>query len=142
VPSRSQTAPPASPEVRLGALQEGGLAPVIMAIVERGVHRRPALAQSLRAEIELNMDQGYPPVRIAFEERHVLVEDGPGRAPDLRVSGALSDLVGLMVTPLVGGLPSPVAARGRAALGMVALRRVRVQGRIGLMRRWLRLIAV
>ena len=129
MPSRSQTAPPASPEVRLGALQEGGLAPVIMAIV-------------VRAEIELNMDQGYPPVRIAFEERHVLVEDGPGRAPDLRVSGALSDLVGLMVTPLVGGLPSPVAARGRAALGMVALRRVRVQGRIGLMRRWLRLIAV
>jgi hypothetical protein len=142
VSSTAPTPPPACPEVMLGALQQGGLAPAIMAIVERGVQRRPALAQSLRAEIELNMDQGYPPVRIAFGDKHVLVEDGPGEAPDLRVSGALHDLVGLMVTPLVGGVPSPVNARGRAALGMVAFRRVRVQGRLGLMRSWLRLISV
>jgi hypothetical protein len=32
---------PAAPEVRLGALAAGGLAPAIMAIVERGVSRRP-----------------------------------------------------------------------------------------------------
>jgi hypothetical protein len=54
----------------------------------------------------------------------------------------LPDLVSLMLTPHLGGLPNPIAARGRAALGMIVLRRVRIQGRIGLLRRLLRVIAV
>jgi len=85
------------PQVRLGALLEGGLAPAIMAIVERGAQKRPALARSLR-------------------------------------------LVHLMVIPLVAGIPSPINTRGRAALGMVAGGRVRIEGRLGLMRRFLTLI--
>src|SRR5207248_6215809 len=84
--------------------------------------------------------EGYPPVRVRFDQRDVLVEDGPTVAPDLRVKGALPDLISLMVTPLLGGLPSPINARGRAALGMVVLRRVRFEGRLGLMRRLIRVI--
>ncbi len=115
----------------------GGVAPAIMAIIERGVHRRPGLAHALRAEIELNVTEASPPVRILFAEDRVLVEDGAVVAPDLRVSGALSDLVGLLVAPLVRGLPNPIDRRGRAALGMVALRRVRIEGRLALMRQLL-----
>jgi hypothetical protein len=126
--------------VRLGALKEGGLAPAIMAIVERGVQRRPARARALTAEIELAMEERYPSVRIVFGERVVLVEDGPAVAPDLTIHGSLPDLVSLMVAPLVGGVPSPINARGRAALGMVALRRVRVEGKLALMRRFLSVI--
>lgn len=88
------------------------------------------------------MDERYPPVRIVFGERMVLVEDGPAVAPDLRVRGALPDLVSLMVAPLLGGVPSPINARGRAALGMVALGRVRIEGRLGMMRRMLSLIRI
>jgi hypothetical protein len=128
--------------VRLGALAEGGLAPAILAIVERGVGQRPALAAGVSAEVELDFDEGYPPVRVVFTEHLVLVEDGPCAAPDLRVSGALPDLVSLMVTPHLGGLPNPIAARGRAAVGMVVFRRVRIQGRLRLLRRLLRVIAV
>lgn len=128
--------------MRLGSLASGGLAPAILAIVERGVSRRAALAGGVRAEVQLDFDEGYPPVRVVFAERHVLVEDGPAAAPDLRVSGALPDLVSLMITPHLGGLPNPIAARGRAALGMIVLRRVRIQGRLGLLRRLLRVIAV
>jgi hypothetical protein len=127
-------------QVRLGAMTEGGLAPAILAIVERGVRRRPRLANTLRAEIELAFEEAYPPVRVAFGEQLVLVEDGAGVAPDLRVEGSLPDLISLMVAPLLGGVPSPINARGRAALGMVALGRVRVEGRLGLMRRLLILI--
>jgi hypothetical protein len=130
------------PEVRLGELMTGGLAPAILAIVERGVRRRPVPARALRAEIELSIEEGYPPVRIVFGDRRVLVEDGPGIAPDLRIRGALPDLIGLMVAPLLGGVPMPINARGRAAVGMVALRRVRVEGRIGLMRRLLAVIRI
>ena len=130
------------PHVKLGTLADGGLAPAIMAIVERGVRRRPALAQSIRAEVELLFEEDYPPVRIVFGDRLVLVEDDEGVAPDLRVRGSLPDLISLMAAPLLGGVPSPVNARGRAALGMVAVGRVRIEGRLGLMRRLLGVVRI
>jgi hypothetical protein len=128
--------------VELGTVAGGGVAPAIMAIVDRGVKQRPELVEGLRAEIELNIEERYPPVRIVFGEKAVLVEDGSAAAPDLRVSGTLPDLVSLMVAPLVGGVPNPMAAKGRAALGIVALRRVRVDGRLALLRRFLGLIRI
>jgi hypothetical protein len=118
------------------------LAPAILAIVERGVLRRPAPARTLRAEVELTMTEGYPPVRIVFDEHAVLVEDGPAVRPDLRIIGALPDLIGLIASPSIGGVPVPVNARGRAALGTVALGRVRVEGRLALVRRLLAVIRV
>ncbi len=130
------------PAVRLGALLEGGLAPAILAIVERGAGHRPTLASDIRAEVELSTGGEFPPVRIVFGEDGVLVEDGPAAQPDLRVTGSLPDLVRLMVAPLIGGVPSPINAKGRAALGMVVLRRVRIEGRLGLMRRLLALIRI
>jgi hypothetical protein len=130
------------PQVRLGVHAERGLSPALMAIVERGVRRRPALANTLRAEIQLDFEENYPPVRVVFGDRLVLVEDGPGVSPDLRVEGSIPDLITLMVTPLLGGLPNPINARGRAALGMVAVGRVRVEGRLGLMRSLISLIRV
>ena len=111
-----------------------------MAIVERGVARRPDQARALAIEVELRMEESYPPVRIVFARDEVLVEDGAARAPALRISGALSDLVALLVAPLVGGVPSPMNARGRAALGMFASRRVRIEGGLGLMRGFLGVI--
>ena len=125
------------PEVRLGTLADGGLAPAIMAIVERGVTRRPARARALGIEVELRMGESYPPVRIVFGPDEVLVEDGAGREPALRISGALSDMVALLVAPLLGGVPNPMDPRGRAALGMFASRRVRIQGGLGPMRSFL-----
>ena len=131
-----------TPTVELGEIAEGGVAPAIMAIVDRGARSRPDAVRTLRAEVELNIEERYPPVRIAFEEGRVLVEDGSSSEPDLRITGTLPDLVSLMVAPLVGGVPNPIAARGRAALGMVALRRVRVEGRLALMRRFLAVIQI
>ena len=131
-----------TPQVELGDVTEGGVAPAIMAIVDRGVAERPELAETLQAEIELNIEEGYPPVRIVFDEGRVVVEDGGSAEPDLRVSGTLPDLVSLMVAPLVGGVPNPMAAKGRAALGMVAQRRVKVEGRLPLLRRFLGVIRI
>jgi hypothetical protein len=130
------------PNVELGETAEGGVAPAIMAIVDRGARYRPELANALRAEIELNIEERYPPVRIVFDDDRVLVEDGSAEAPDLRITGSLPDLASLMVAPLVRGLPNPIAARGRAALGLVAMRRVRVEGPVGLMRQFLGVIQI
>lgn len=134
--------PDTPPAVRLGRLEERGLAPAIMAIVERGARLRPRQARALSAEIELAIKEQFPPVRIVFEGQTVLVEDGPASDPDLRIEGELHDLVGLLVAPLLGGLPSPVNARGRAALGMVAQRRVKITGRLGLLRQWLAVVRI
>jgi hypothetical protein len=134
--------PPRTRHVELGQIAEGGVAPAIMAIVDRGVRRCPGLAGDLRAEIELNIEERYPPVRIVFGDEVVLVEDGSASAPDLRVTGSLPDLVRLMVAPLVAGVPNPIAARGRSAVGVVALRRVRIEGRLTLMRRFLAVIQI
>jgi hypothetical protein len=121
-------------------LADGGLAPAIMAIVERGVNRRPLQARALGIEVELRIEDGYPPVRIVFGADEVLVEDGPAAAPALRISGNLPDLVALLVAPLFGGVPSLIDARGRAALGLFASRRVRIRGGLGLMRSFLAVI--
>ena len=129
-----------SPEVRLGSLREGGLAPAIMVIVERGVQLRPAEARALRLEVELRMEETYPPIRIVFGDDGVLVEDGPAAAPGLRITGTLPDLAALMVAPTLGGVPNPVDARGRAAIGLFASGRVRIQGRVGVLRSFVSLI--
>jgi hypothetical protein len=134
--------PGVTPTVELGTLVEGGLAPAIFAIVDRGVRGRPELAVDLDAEVELDLGERYPAVRVLFASPTVLVEDGPAAEPDLRISGELQDLVSLMVAPLVGGLPNPIDRRGRAALGMVALRRIRVEGKMALLRRFLCVIGV
>ena len=128
------------PDVRLGALREGGLAPAIMALIERGVQQRPDQARALRLEVELQLEDIYPPVRILFAEDGVLVEDGPAVAPGLRISGTLPDLAAMMVAPTVGGVPSPINPRGRAAIGLFTSRRVRIQGRVGALRSFVSLI--
>jgi hypothetical protein len=128
------------PEVRLGALREGGLAPAIMALVERGVQRRPDQARALRLEVELQLEDIYPPVRIVFGEDGVLVEDGAAVAPGLRISGSLPDLAAMMVAPTLAGVPSPIDPRGRAAIGLFTSKRVRIQGKIGTLRSFVSLI--
>src|SRR2546421_10649417 len=129
-------------QVKLGHVAEGGVSPAIMAIVDRGARQRPQLARELSAEVELKIEERYPPVRIVFGGDSVLVEDGSAASPDLRVTGTLPDLVSLLVAPLVGGLPNPMASKGRAALGMVAGRRVKVEGRLSLLRRFLGVIRI
>lgn len=133
--------PSSPPQVVLGQFLEGGVSPAIMAIIDRGVRQHPELAQGLVAEVELSME-GYPTVRILFEDAVVRVEDGNASEPDLRVSGSLPDLVALMVAPLVAGVPNPFRPGGRAAIGSLAGRRVRIQGRPGMLRRFLGLISV
>ena len=128
--------------VSLGRLEPGGLAPAILAIVERGVRRRPELARTIAAEVELLVDPAYPPVRLSFGPDMVIVEDAPAEAPDLRVRGELPDLIALLVAPVIGGVPLPFTPRGRAAIGMVASRRVRVHGRVRLLRRLLTVIRI
>ena len=130
------------PPVRLGAIVPGGLAPAMFAIVERGARLRPDLARELTALVEMAAD-GHPPVRIRFAgAAGITVEDGAAPAADIRVQGPLGEIISLLTTPLLGGIPSPLNRRGRAALGLIRGGQIRVEGGLGLTRRFLAVIRI
>ncbi len=128
--------------MRLGELARDGIAPGIYALVARGVERKPELARRIVGEFEFHFAEGFAPVRMAFSGDDVLVEDGESTAPDLVVSGRLPDVVALTVAPKIGGVPSPLGRRGRAALGNLATGRVQIVGNRMLGRRLLALMEV
>jgi hypothetical protein len=116
----------------------------LWALVDRGAAKRPRVARELRGRVEIRFAEDYPPVRVAFGDDEVLVEDGNGRrwSSDLIIEGSLPDVIQLATAPLVGGLPRPTHKRGRAALANVAARRVRIEGSPMLARRVMKLLEV
>jgi hypothetical protein len=62
--------------------------------------------------------------------------------PDVVVSGSLPDVVAIMATPLMAGLPSIRDPRGRSVLASIAGGRVRFRGSPRLVRRLLRLLQI
>ncbi|MFL5821152.1 MAG: hypothetical protein ACJ76S_10785 [Solirubrobacteraceae bacterium] len=135
-------APAEGRPLRLGAVADDGIAASIYALVERGIHRRPALSRQIHGEIELRFDEELAPVRLVFDDQAVTVEDGSAHQPDLVISGRLPHVVALATAPLLGGVPNPANRRGRAALARIANRRVRVTGNRTLGRKLLRLLAL
>lgn len=131
-----------TPEVRLGRTRRGGIAPSIFALVERGVHRHPGAARSLRGKVVLRFHEGYPAVRLSFGSRVIRVEDGDLRRPDLAVTARLPDIVLLTTARLRMGMPDPTDPRGRAALARIALGRIRLSGDQRLARAMLELLRI
>lgn len=128
--------------VRLGRLAEGGIAPSLFALVERGARLRSELARSLRGQVELRFTEVGVPVTISFEASDILVEDGPATQAALVVSGRLADVVLLTSVPLLRGVPRPTNPRGRRALRRLANKQVRMEGSLVLGRRLLELLSV
>jgi hypothetical protein len=129
------------PKVRLGQTGPDSIAPALFALLERGVARESALASATRGTVVLRFDEGYAPVRIAFGDADVVVEDG-GDGADVAIEGRLPDVVALTRARLVGSIPNPASRAGRAALARLADGRVRVRGDRPLGRALLRLMAI
>jgi hypothetical protein len=136
----------AGPEVRLGRMVEDGVAPSIFGLIERGIAREPELALQLRGRVVFRFHEDFSPLRISFRSRTVVIEDGDLQRPDLVIAGRLPDIVHFATVPMLRGrlhgVPDPRRPRGRAALGRLAKRRVRIEGDRVLARRLLRLLAV
>lgn len=130
--------------VKLGHQAPNGISAGLLALVERGASKRPRVAREMRGRVEIRFAEDYAPVRLDFQDDHVLVEDGNGKRwkNDLLIEGSLPDVVQLATAPLVGGLPKPTTRRGRAALAAVAARRVRIEGSPALARRVMKLLEV
>jgi hypothetical protein len=133
------------PRVRLGHLAPNGIAPSVLALIERGAQRRPAQAHGIEGKIEIRFEEPYAPVRLTFGSQEILVEDASedgGFVPDLVIRGSLPEVVQLAAAPQLGGLPKLTDKRGRRALVGVARGRVRFEGSQRLGRRLLRLLQI
>ena len=134
------------PRVRLGNLEANGIAPSVLALVERGAQRRPAVARELRGNVEMRFDEGYAPVWLSFGSGGVVVEDGPadsdGFEPDLVIRGPLPEFVHLVAAPFVGAVPRITDARARRAVAGVARGRVKLEGSQRLGRQLLKLLRI
>jgi hypothetical protein len=126
--------------VRLGVVDPDGVAVLLYAVVARGVERRPSLARAIAGEVEVRLDETAVPVRIAFVDGEVLVEDGASDDADVVVRGRLPDLAQLLVAPAAGEAPL-ADAPGRMALARIATQQVRVDGQRMLARKMLALLA-
>jgi hypothetical protein len=132
------------PRVTLGHVAENGISPSMLALVEHGARKRPALARQMRGLVEIRFQESFAPVRLTFGEDGIVVEDSAtranGEAPDLVVSGSLPDIVQFASAPLAAGIPKITDPRGRAAIRRVANRKVRVQGSTRLAQRLMKLL--
>lgn len=145
-PARKSAAKVAQDRVKLGYVDDNGIAPSLYVLIERGAGKRPKVAGSMRGSVEIRFREKFTPVRMEFADDLVLVEDAQpgekGERPDLVIQGALPDIVQLASAPLVGGVPKPTHSRGRAALARVAGRRVKIEGSPLLARRLLKLLEI
>jgi hypothetical protein len=132
------------PRVKLGHQAPNGIAAGLLALVERGAGKRPRVARELRGRVEIRFAEDFAPVRLHFQDDHVVIEDGNGKrwSSDLTIEGSLPDVIQLATAPLIGGMPKPTDRRGRAALASVAARRVRIEGSPMLARRVMKLLEV
>lgn len=142
------------PRVLLGPVAPDGVATAIYGLVERGTLKRPDVAAGIFGLVQIELLEGYPPVRIQFDGEGILVEDvvdpdrggrtgarrQHGRRPELTVRGSLPHVSQLAAAPLVGGVPSLASARGRSALARFWSGDVRIEGSPLLARRLLKLL--
>jgi hypothetical protein len=115
--------------VSVAAVGEGGLVELVASLLRQNLEREPARRRLLRP--------GVVAIRATDAEREVTLELGDGAAEvraggptraQLRVAGDSVELLELLGAPLRLGLPDPLDARGRAALGSILARRIRVRG--------------
>ena len=134
------------PRVRLGRMADDGVAPSILALLERGIQRRPEIAAQMRGRVVFRFAEDFSPLRISFKPKTVVLEDGDLRKPDLVIAGSMPDIVHLLTVPTLSGrlrgLPNPAKPRGREALARIVSGRVRMDGDTGFGLRLLRLLAI
>ena len=128
-----------APDVILGAVADRSIAPAIRVLVERGAGLRPELARD-PASVRLRFAEGWPAVLVVLGP-HVLVSDDDETEAEVEVRASLPDLVALLTSPLARGIPNPMRAEGRAAIGRVIGGDVDIDGRRATALRLLRLMS-
>ncbi|HJS27887.1 MAG TPA: hypothetical protein VJ913_12260 [Actinomycetota bacterium] len=124
------TRPPSAATVSFADADPNGLADLVGRLIASNLERDPDRRRLLRsAVVELSASDADIQATIHVDAAGVSVANGPASSkPHLRVRADAFDLIELAAAPLRLGLPDVFDARGRAVLGRIAGRHVRVSG--------------
>lgn len=110
--------------------EPNGLATMLAGLLEANLEREPRRRSLLRSGVvELDAEDADVGVLIRLDHGAVTVANADGR-PDaaVRIRAISTDLLALSSVPLRFGLPDPLDRDGRAVLGAIARRRIRISG--------------
>jgi hypothetical protein len=109
--------------------EPAGLAALVGGLLEANLRAHPARARLVRrARVEISApDAGVSVMIVLDPEGPLVVRSADGRA-DVTVVADSARLLQLVGAPLRLGLPDPLHPRGRAVLGALARREIRIRG--------------
>ena len=118
--------------VRFADAEPNGLAELVGRLIDGNLEAEPERRRLLReAGVELIASDADVRATVVLSRGVVEISNGPpDRDPHLRVAARSDDLIELSTSPLRFGLPDALDPRGRAVLGGIATRRVRVSGMV------------
>lgn len=110
--------------------EPNGLADLVGRLIASNLEREPRRRRLLRpAVVGLSASDAGVRATIRLSPAGVTVSNGPaGTKPHLLIGADAYDLIELAAAPLRLGLPDVFDARGRAVLGQIVHRHVRVSG--------------
>jgi hypothetical protein len=109
--------------------EPSGLASMVADLIEQNLARDPARRALLRKSVAvLEAPDADVTVFLRIERDGVRVGDGDVPDAHLRIRSDSGRLLDLTTAPLRGGLPDPLRPEGRAIVGGLLRRRIRIRG--------------
>jgi hypothetical protein len=117
--------------VRVADPEPNGLASLIGTLIEQNLARDPGRVRLLRPGVfVISATDAEVAVTIRLAPDSVTVANGEDPRASVVVWAPGRDLFELAGTPVRFGLPDPISKRGRAVIGAIASRRIRVRGMV------------
>jgi len=114
-----------------GADEVSGLAVMVGTLIEQNLERDPSRLRLLRPSLTcLSATDADVSITIRTSPGRVEICDGLADEAQVTISSDSARLLDLTATPLRFGLPDAFDPRGRAMLGNVIRRRVRIRGMV------------
>jgi hypothetical protein len=120
--------------------EPSGLATMVGGLIDQNLERDPARRRLLRpALVTITVPDAGVAITLRLERGNVEIRDGADASGHLAIVADSERLMALTSVPLRIGLPDALDRRGRAVLGDVLARRVRIRGLVRHPRRLARL---
>jgi hypothetical protein len=135
-------------EIVLEGDEPVGLAQMIAGLVEGNIAADPEkarLLESTRGAVEIRVPDAGVTIGLKFVPGSLTVTSGPVAGANLRITTDSDALLGLSTVPLRFGLPDPLTEEGRATVGQLLTRKLKLRGLplgIGMLRTVNRLLNV
>jgi hypothetical protein len=120
--------------------EPSGLATMVGGLIDQNLERDPARRRLLRpALVTITVPDAGVAITLRLERGNVEIRDGADASAHVAIVADSERLMALTSVPLRIGLPDALDRRGRAVLGDVLARRVRIRGLVRHPRRLARL---